>query len=364
MTSADSIGKINFYKILLLETDMNMQNKTLAPLDWKNLPFDYVKTDYNIRYYWKDGKWSGGELVSDEYISLHMAAPTLHYGQEAFEGLKAFETVDGRVVAFRPAENAKRLGRSSERIYIPLIPDEIFLEALYKVISANRRFVPPFGTGASLYIRPLVIGTGARVGLGPASEYMFIMFVNPVGPYYKGGFKPVKALVVEQFDRAAPLGVGDCKVGGNYAAGLGGGQYGKNLGYPVVLYLDSREKRYIDEFSTSNFVAIKDNTYVTPQSNSILPSITNESLSMIAQDMGMIYERRPVEVSELETFNEVGAVGTAAVITPVNLIRYRDREYVYGGSDAGPVITKLYNRFLKLQTGEIEDKYGWLYEIK
>ena len=344
---------------------MNMQNKMLAPLDWKNLPFDYVKTDYNIRYYWKGGAWSSGELVSDEFISLHMAAPALHYGQEAFEGLKAFETADGRVVAFRPAENGKRLQKSSKRIYLPEIPVEMFIDAVRRVISANRKFVPPYGTGASLYIRPLVIGTGARVGLGPASEYMFIVFVNPVGPYYKGGFKPVKALVVEQFDRAAPLGVGDCKVGGNYAAGLGGGQYGKEMGYPVVLYLDSREKRYTDEFSTSNFIAIKDNTYITPQSASILQSITNESLSIIAQDMGMIFERRPVEVSELESFDEVGAVGTAAVITPVNHIRYRDRDYFYGkGDQVGPAITKLYERLMKLQTGDIEDKFGWLYEIK
>jgi branched-chain amino acid aminotransferase len=191
------------------------------------------------------------------------------------------------------------------------------------------------------------------------------MFVTPVGPYYKGGFKPVKALVVEQFDRAAPMGVGDCKVGGNYAAGLGGGQYGKERGYPVVLYLDSKERRYIDEFSTSNFIAIRNNTYITPQSNSILPSITNDSLSVIAQDMGMIVERRPVEASELETFDEVGAVGTAAVITPVNLIRFRDRDFSFGnGEHAGPVITKLYERLTKIQTGEFEDKNGWLYEVR
>ncbi|OHD71322.1 MAG: branched chain amino acid aminotransferase [Spirochaetes bacterium RBG_16_49_21] len=341
-----------------------MQNKTSVSLDWKNLPFEYVKTDYNIRYYWKEGKWSAGDLVSDEYLPLHMAAPALHYGQEAFEGLKAFGTADGRVVAFRPVENARRLRRSSERIFIPAIPEEMFLDAVHRVVDANRSFVPPYGTGASLYIRPLVIGTGARVGLGPASEYMFIIFVNPVGPYYKGGFKPVKALIVEQFDRAAPLGVGDCKVGGNYAAGLGGGQYGKERGYPVVLYLDSKEKRYIDEFSTSNFIAIRNNTYITSKSNSILPSITNDSLSIIARDMGMIFERRPVEVSELETFDEVGAVGTAAVITPVNLIRYRDREYVFGSGDrVGPVITKLYDRLVKIQAGDFEDKHGWLYEI-
>lgn len=340
------------------------RNRPLADLDWKTLPFDYIKTDFNIRFHHENGKWSDGELVGDEYLKLHMAAPVLHYGQEAFEGMKVFETKDGRIVAFRPMENAHRLQRSSERIFIPQVPDDVFISALEQVVKANIKYVPPFGTGASLYVRPLVIGTGARVGLGPASEYMFIIFVNPVGPYYKGGFKPVKAMVLEEYDRAAPQGVGDCKVGGNYAAGLAGGQFGKDRGYPVVLYLDSREKRYIDEFSTSNFIAIRDNTYITPKSPSILPSITNDSLAIIAQDMGMIVERRPVEVSELETFNEVGAVGTAAVITPVNHVRFRDRDYSFGdGEHAGPVITRLYERLIKIQTGDYEDKYGWLHEI-
>ena len=344
---------------------MNKKDRTKADLDWKNLPFDYHKTDYNIRYFWKDGKWSAGEIVPDEYIPLHMAAPTLHYGQEAFEGLKAFETKDGRAVVFRPLENSHRLQKSCERIFIPIVPDEMFIDAVQKVVKANIKYLPPYGTGASMYIRPLVIGTGARVGLGPASEYLFVMFVTPVGPYYKGGFKPIKALVVEDFDRAAPMGVGDCKVGGNYAAGLGGAQFGKERGYPVVLYLDSKEKRYIDELSTSNFVGIRDNSYITPKSRSILPSITNDSLSVIAQDLGMIVDRRQVEASELETFSEVGAVGTAAVITPVCQIRFRDREYSYGSPDqAGPVITRLYERLTGIQYGNYEDRYGWLVEVK
>lgn len=347
------------------DTDMNMKDKRKAELDWKSLPFDYHKTDFNIRCYWKDGKWSAAEVVEDEYIPLHMAAPTLHYGQEAFEGLKAFETKDGRAVIFRPLENAHRLRKSCERIFIPPVPDDIFMDAVQKVVKANLKYLPPYGTGASMYIRPLVIGTGARVGLGPAPEYLFVVFATPVGPYYKGGFMPVKALIVEDYDRAAPMGVGDCKVGGNYAAGLGGAEFGHDRGYPVVLYLDSREKRYIDEFSTSNFIAIRDNSYITPQSRSILPSITNDSLSIIAQDMGMIVERRPVEASELETFTEVGAVGTAAVITPVNLIRFRDREYSFGSGDhAGPVITRLYERLIGIQYGDYEDRNGWLVEVK
>lgn len=336
-----------------------------ADLDWKNLPFDYVKTDYNIRYHYKDGRWSDAELSSDENLSIHVASGSLHYGQEAFEGLKAFETKDGRIVVFRPEENAKRMNRSAERIYMPAVPEELFLDAIKKTVSANLKYVPPYGTGASLYIRPLLIGVGPRVGLGPSPEYIFLVFVNPVGPYYKGGFKPVKALVLEEFDRAAPNGVGDCKVGGNYAAGLKGGQYGKDKGYPIVLYLDPREKKYIDEFGTSNFIAIKGNTYITPTSNTILPSITNASLARIAETMGMKVERRPVEISEIESFDEIGAVGTAAVITPVSLIHFRGRDYQFGSDDtAGKTITALYDRFTSIQNGDVEDSFGWLYEVK
>lgn len=336
-----------------------------AELDWQNLPFSYIKTDYHIRYTYRDGKWSEGELLSDEYLTIHMAAPSLHYGQQAFEGLKVFETADGRTVAFRPDENALRLQKSCRRIFIPEIPTEMFLEALHRVVSANARFVPPAGTGASLYVRPLVIGTGAKVGLGPADEYVFVILVTPVGPYYKGGFKPIKALVIEDFDRAAPLGVGDCKIGGNYAAGLRGSEYGKERGYPIVLYLDPKEKRYIDELSTSNFIGISGNRYISPSSNSILPSITNKSLAVIAQDSGMTTEFRPVEITELENFDEIGAVGTAAVITPVYLIHYRGTDYSFGSEDkAGPVITDLYNKLTKIQIGDLEDKYNWLDEIE
>jgi len=333
-------------------------------LDWQNLPFGYIKTDYNIRYFYKDGKWSAGELSTEETIPIHIAAPGLHYGQQSFEGLKVFETVNGRIVAFRPDENAKRMQRSCERIFIPKVPVEMFIEAVNKVVAANAKYVPPFGTGASLYVRPVIFGAGARVGLGPADEYVFIVFVTPVGPYYKGGFKPVKALVVEQYDRAAPNGVGDCKVGGNYAAGLRGGEYAKKKGFPIPLYLDPKEKKYIDEFGTSNFIAIKGNTYLTPESNSILPSITNKSLMDIATLLGMNVEKRPIAIDEVEHFDEVGAVGTAAVITPVCSIHYRDKVFAFCDEEkAGPTITKLYEYLTKLQTGEMQDTFGWLHEI-
>ncbi|HOK02019.1 MAG TPA: branched-chain amino acid aminotransferase [Spirochaetota bacterium] len=340
-------------------------NRETVDIDWSNLPFAYVKTDYNIRFYYKDGKWSDGELVSDEYITMHMAAPCLHYGQEAFEGLKAFETKDGRVVVFRPSENWKRLQKTSERIFLPAMPEEMFLEAIRKVVSANRRFVPPYGTGASLYIRPFLIGVGAKVGLGPASEYIFVIFVTPVGPYYKGGLTPVKAMVITGFDRAAPDGVGDCKVGGNYAAGLPGADYAKHHGYPVPLYLDPKEKRYVDEFGTSNFIGIKGKSYITPSSKSILPSITNMSLAQIAEDMGYKVERRPVDIEEVPSFDEIGAVGTAAVVTPICEINYNGKIMKFGKEDsAGPVISELYKRLTGIQYGEIEDKYNWLFEVK
>lgn len=340
-------------------------NRERADLNWSDLPFGYVKTDFNIRYYYKNGKWSKGELVNDENINLHMASPCLHYGQECFEGMKAFETKDGRIVVFRPEENWKRLQRTSERILIPPMTVEMFKEAVTKVVAANKKFVPPYGTGASLYLRPLIIGTGAKVGLGAAAEYIFLIFVTPVGPYYKGGLTPVKALIVTDFDRAAPDGVGDCKVGGNYAAGLSGAEYGHDKGYPVVLYLDPKEKRYIDEFSTSNFIAIKGNTYITPKSKSILKSITNDSLLQIAENLGMTIERRPVDVSEISEFDEIGACGTAAVVTPVTEIRYKDKDFNFGSAEkAGPVITKLYQNLTGIQYGDIEDKFNWLMEVK
>ncbi len=339
-------------------------NRKTEDLDWSNLPFGYVKTDFNIRYFYRNGKWDEGELFSDENISIHMAAPCIHYGQEAFEGMKAFETKVGRVVVFRPEENARRLQKTCERIFIPEISEKMFLEAVKRVVSANKKFVPPYGTGASLYIRPLVIGVGPKVGLGPAEEYIFLIFVTPVGPYYKGGLSPVNALIVTDFDRAAPHGVGDCKVGGNYAAGLAGAQYGKKKGYPVVLHLDPKENNYIDEFSTSNFIAIKDNTYITPSSESILKSITNDSLSIIAEQKGMTVEKRNVEVKELSGFDEVGAVGTAAVVTPVNLIHYNGTDYTFGnGEEAGPVIKSLYNELTGIQKGDVEDRNNWLFEI-
>jgi len=336
-------------------------NKERADLDWSNLTFAYKKTDANIRYTWRSGSWDAGVLTADERIPMHMAATCLHYGQECFEGLKAFEQKNGDVVVFRVEENAARLVRSCRKIFMQAPPEEMFIEAVFRAVNANRRFVPPYGTGASLYIRPLVIGTGPQVGVKPAEEYLFLVFVTPVGPYFKHGFHPVDLIVEEEFDRAAPNGVGDVKVGGNYAAGLRASLRAREKGFTDVLYLDAREKKYIDESGPANFFGItRDGRYVTPQSDSILDSITNKSLLTLAEAMGLKTERRKVRVDELPSFQEAGCCGTAAVITPVGSITWEGRkiEYCQNGR-AGKYCSELYKRLTGIQLGDGPDPYGW-----
>ncbi len=331
-------------------------------IDWKNLGFGYLKTDWNVRSTWRDGEWSPIEATQDEYIHMHMAATCLHYGQEAFEGLKAFRGVDGRTRIFRLEENAKRMIRTAEHIMMAPPTPELFRDAVVEAVKLNERFIPPYGTGASLYIRPLLIGTGAQVGVKPANEYMFIVFVTPVGPYYKEGFKPISVIVDRRHDRSAPLGTGNIKVGGNYAASLLSGEEAHRQGYPSVLYLDSKEKKYIDESGAANFFAIRDGSYITPKSTSILPSITNMSLRTLAADLGLKIEDRAVEFAEVATFEEAGACGTAAVISPIGKIFDPDecRTYIFGnGLEPGPWCVKLYERLRAIQLGEEADHYGW-----
>ena len=268
----------------------------MTGIDWKSLPFGYFRTDYNVRSYYKDGKWSPLEVTDSEYINMHMAATCLHYGQEAFEGLKAFTGADGRIRIFRLEENGKRMNNSAVGLIMPEIPAEMFREAVLKVVQLNKKYIPPYGEGASLYIRPLLIGTGAEVGVKPAKEYMFIVFVGPVGPYFKEGFNPVKMQIVRDVDRAAPLGTGNIKVGGNYAASLRASVRAHDEGFASCIFLDAKEKKYIDEAGPANFFGIKGNSYVTPKSYSILPSITNMSLRTLADDLGMNIEVRPVAV--------------------------------------------------------------------
>ena len=331
-------------------------------IDWKSLPFGYFKTDYNVRCYWKNGEWGKLEISSSEYLNIHIAATALHYGQEAFEGLKAFRGKDGKIRVFRWEENAKRMNRSAEGILMQLIPTELFKEAMITVIRMNEKYIPPYGTGASLYLRPLLIGSGPQVGVKPAKEYMFMIFAGPVGPYFKEGFNPVTIQIVRDFDRAAPLGTGHIKVGGNYAASLKAAERARSDGFASVLFLDAKEKKYIDECGPANFFGIKGNKYITPKSDSILPSITNMSLIDLAKDMGMEVERRKVTVEELGEFDEVGACGTAAVITPIKKILDRDSKKVFEyckDGKAGTISTKLYKRLQGIQYGELDDKFGW-----
>lgn len=332
-----------------------------ADLDFANLPFSYMETDANVRYRFKDGKWDEGEVTTDRHITMHMASTCLHYGQEIFEGLKVFERPDGKVQTFRLEENAKRFQRSAEKILMEPVPVEIFREAVHRAVNANRRFVPPYGSaGASLYVRPFLMGVSAQVGVTPSTEYLFVVFVTPVGPYYKAGFTPVKLMVEETIHRAVPGGVGDVKVGGNYAASMRATKAAKAKGFSEVLYLDAKEDKYIDESGSSNFFAIIGDKFVTPKSESILPSITRLSVAKIAEDMGLAVEHRPVSLDELASFDEAGCLGTAAVITPVESITHRDKEYIYcKGGVAGPIVTKLYEKLCAIQMGDAEDPYGW-----
>jgi branched-chain amino acid aminotransferase len=332
-------------------------------IDWKNLSFGYLKTDCNIRCHYKDGVWSELEVHTGEYMPMHISAVCLHYGQEVFEGLKAFRGRDGKIRIFRINENAARMRASCEGIAMAVMPEEKFIEAVIKAVKLNERFIPPYESGAALYIRPLMIGTSAQVGVKPSSEYDFIVFVTPVGPYFKGGFAATPFVVTREYDRAAPLGTGIWKIGGNYAASLVAGEKAQRLGYSNVFYLDAKEKKYIDECGAANFFGIKNNTYITPESTSILPSITNKSLCVIAEEMGLKVERRPVALEELADFEEAGACGTAAVISPIERIDDLDRGISYKLSKDGKPgkwCEKLYNHLRAVQYGDEPDKYGWV----
>ena len=332
-------------------------------IDWSDLSFGYMKTDYNVRCYYRDGKWGELEVSSSEIINIHMAATCLHYGQESFEGLKVFKGKDGKARVFRMDENAKRMQSSCRGIMMPELPVEKFEETVRKAVKLNERFIPPYESGASLYVRPLLIGLGAQVGVRPASEYLFIIFVTPVGPYFKDGFKPTPVVILRGYDRAAPLGTGTYKVGGNYAASLAAGEKAHELGYSAVLYLDAKEKKYVDECGPANFFGIKDNKYITPKSTSILPSITNKSLMQLAEEMGMTVERRQIPEEELATFEEAAECGTAAVVTPIERIDDIDenKSYVFSkDGKPGPVCEKLYHKLRAIQYGDDEDIHGWV----
>ena len=287
-------------------------------IDWGSLTFGYIPTDYNVRCYFRNGQWGPIEVSDKPTVDVHIAATGLHYGQEIFEGMKAFRGKDGKIRIFRLEENAKRMIDSANGLLMAPIPVELFREMVIKAVKLNERFVPPYGTGASLYIRPVEFGVSPAIGVKPGDEYCFIVLVTPVGPYFKSGFKPTNICITREYDRVAPKGTGRWKVGGNYAASLGAGEMAHSKGYSAVLYLDPREKRYLDECGPANFFAVKDNTYITPASDSILPSITNRSFQQLAKDMGLKVEARHIPVEELDTVEEAAACGTAAVASPIS----------------------------------------------
>ncbi|MEE1206860.1 MAG: branched-chain amino acid aminotransferase [Muribaculaceae bacterium] len=337
-----------------------------ADLDWKSLSFGYYPTDYNVRCVYKDGKWGEIEVSSSDQISIHMAATCLHYGQESFEGLKAFRGKDGKIRIFRLDENAKRFQSSADGIVMQPLPTELFIKMAKLVVKLNERFVPPYGTGASLYIRPLEIGISPQVGVKPAREYMVVMFVSPVGPYFKSGFAPCKVCLTRNHDRVAPKGTGRFKIGGNYAASLRAGEEAHAAGYSSVLYLDPKEKKYLDECGPANFFAVKDGKYITPASDSILPSITNLSLRQLARDMGLDVEERHIAVAELGEVSEAAACGTAAVCSPIGEIDdldTGDRYVIAKDGKPGPVTTALYNKLRAIQYGECEDEHNWCWYV-
>lgn len=317
---------------------------------------------------YRNGHWSELETCSETSIKIPIAATVLHYGQAAFEGLKAFACKDGSIRIFRPEKNAERLQLSATRVMMPPVPKEMFLDAVVRAVRENCEYVPPYGSGGSLYIRPFLFGSGARVGLGPSDEYTFIVFVVPVGDYYKGGLAPVTAIVTDDYDRAAPLGIGNVKVGGNYAADLLPYMQSKEKGYPVNLYLDPVERKYIEEFGTSNFIAIGNNkqSFITPNSKSILKSITNQSLMQLAQEeLGLQIEYRKVAIDEVSSFDEVAACGTAVVITPVGRIVYHDKVISIGKNpdQVGPTLKQLYELVTNIQFGNVVDKRHWMYLV-
>lgn len=337
----------------------------MVTIDWANLGFAYMKTRSHIRYTWKDGAWDKGELVTDDTITMSVAAGCLHYGQECFEGLKVFRQKDGRIVAFRPQANAERMQRTAVKTVMPPIPTEMFLDALKRVVKDNLDYVPPYGTGCTMYVRPLLIGTGPQIGVAPAHEYTFLMMVMPMGDYYKGGIRPVRAIVFDDYDRAAPLGMGDVKVGGNYAASLYAHEKAHSMGYPVELYLDAKTHTNVEEFATSNFLGFKpDGTFVTVKSPSVLPSVTNLSLQQLAADLGHRVEVRTVPYEELKEFAEIGACGTAVVVTPVCEIHRNGEVIEIGSKDTcGPNLLKLHDAVQDIQFGRAPDTHGWCYPI-
>lgn len=341
-----------------------MTNK--VNIDWNNLGFEYIKTDFRYISTWKDGKWDEGHLTEDNILHISESSCALHYGQQCFEGLKAYRTKNGDIQLFRPDRNAARLNDSLNKLLMPEIPEEKFIDACMQVVKANKDYVPPYGTGATLYLRPFVIGVGDNIGVKPAPEYIFCVFCLPVGAYFKGGMTPCNFMIAD-YDRAAPHGTGGQKVGGNYASSMHPHKIAADRGFADCIYLDPATRTYIEEVGAANFFGItKNNEFVTPKSASVLPSITKYSLMEIAEkylDMP-VYERK-VPINSLDEFKEAGACGTAAVITPIGGIEYKDKLHVfYSETEVGPITKELYRILCGIQFGDVEAPEGWIFKVE
>lgn len=344
-------------------------SKAKKDLNWGELGFKYRQTDFRFSAHFEGGAWSKGELVESPMINVHEGAPTLHYAQQCFEGMKAQTAPDGRVLLFRPELNSERMNQAAGRLLIPDVPWELFIKGVEEVVRANYAWIPPYGSGASLYIRPMLIGVGENLGLRPASAFEFRVFASPVGPYYSGGGMALISLAVSDFDRAAPAGTGAFKVGANYAGGLLATKRAQELGANEALYLDSATHTYIDEAGSANIVlAMSGNRFVTPKSNAILPSVTRRSIMRLAeQHLNMTIEERPVNLrKEMAEFEEVAACGTAAVLSPVGRIWVDQKWHAfYGeGQKVGPVMQKVYDLLVGIQRGELADDNDWTHEVQ
>lgn len=334
-------------------------------IDWSNLGFSYIKTPWRFLATWKDGSWNEGELTEDNYLHIHEGSTALHYGQQCFEGLKAYRRKDGGINLFRPDENSKRMNRSAYRLRMPEVPEDFFLDAVKQVVKANQEYVPPYGSGATLYIRPLLSGVGENIGVSPAPEYIFTVFCMPVGPYFKGGLTPTN-FIVSDYDRAAPNGTGAAKVGGNYAASLLPGYEAHQRKFSDCIYLDPETHTKIEEVGSANFFGITaDNEFVTPKSPSILPSITKYSLLHLAKhSLGLTPVEGDVYLNELDRFVEAGACGTAAVISPIGGIQNGEDFHVfYSETEVGPQTKALYDQLTGIQFGDIAAPTGWIFDV-
>ncbi len=345
-----------------------MQTEKKA-LDWANLGFQYLRTDSRFSANWIDGAWNEGELISSDLLSVHEGAPSLHYAQQCFEGMKAQTAPDGRVLLFRPGLNSERMNLAAGRLLMPAVPKEMFIRGVEEAVRANYAWIPPYGSGASLYIRPMLIGVGENLGLKPAREFEFRVFVSPVGPYYKQAGLSVISLAVSDVDRAAPRGTGSYKVGANYAGGLMATKLAQELGANEALYLDSKESRYIDEAGSANIIiATREGVLLTPKSDAILPSITRRSIMTLASEkLGMNTEERPIDLrAEIGTFAEAAACGTAAVLSPIGKIWFDGAWHYVGspGAEVGPTMQKVYDLLVGIQKGELDDSHGWCHEVK